>query len=598
MNLAKKFLSVFEAKHKATLLMLILFVVFLAAIQASGVGAILPVVTLLVKPDLILNHPLGARAYEFLHVSSVGEFTLALLIGYCLIYITIQISSSLLNYLQYRFVNSFQLDISTRMLKGYLANDYLFFLRHNTAVLLKNITQESRTFTCTLTFNLLKLFSNMLILAAIGLFLLFVAPMATLAAALAGGLLYLILVKGLQKKMLRWAVKRDEKLGRLNLVAHQALTGAKEIKIWGCEDKFIGDYYAEAYPYEKLNTVYHTINSCLPLWMNTVVFGGGVGILAIMQWQGLDITTYLPLLAMIGVGFSRVLPLVTNILNAFMTIRYYWKSFHNVIDAMNDLGDESCQAAQEAADGELPRMAREVVLENIRFRYPGVEEDAIHGISLKVEKGGKVALVGESGAGKSTAMDLIMGLLEPASGNMAMDGQSINAGNLKGWRRQIGYVPQQTYILDDTLRANIAFGVPPEEIDDQRVREVVKAANIENVVNKLDKGLDTRLGERGARLSGGESQRVGIARALYRNPGILILDEPTSSLDPVIEQRIINEMLMLKDITVIIVSHRIASVKFCDSIAVFDQGTIVCRGDYDSLVENCPRFREMAGAWG
>ena len=599
MGLAKDFFSVFNTKQRTTLFLLVLFVIVLAILQTTGVGAILPVVTLLVKPEVLLNHPLGELIYQYTGAASTGDFTVLLLMGYSLIYISLQLASSLFNYLQYKFVNYFQLSLSTRMLNGYLANDYLFFLRQNTSVLLKNITQESRTFSCTLVFNILKLLSNGLILLAVALFLIIVAPETALPAFALGGVAYFTLYKSVQRKLQHWSEERDKHLTELNKTAHQALSGAKEIIVCGCEDKYIQDYYNTAIPYEQLNIRYHTISASLPLWMNTAVFGGAVIILGTMQWYGIDVATHLPVLAMIGVGLSRILPLITNIFNALFTIRYYAKSFDTVVSAMKELESVVVESKLKMKETEtIPPLSNSISLQDVHFSYRKTSSEILRGVNFTISKGTKVALVGESGAGKSTIMDVLLGLLWSNSGHVKIDGRPLNRDNATSWREQVGYVPQQTFILDSTLRENIAFGLNAEDIDDDEVLTAIRKSKLDNLLATLNEGLDTQLGERGARLSGGEMQRVGIARALYRNPAILILDEPTSSLDAITEQQIINEMIALEKITVIIISHRISSVKFCDSIIVFEKGAVACEGEYDFLVENCAIFESMDNAWG
>lgn len=591
MNTIKRIWVLFNSTQKKQSISLLFFIILLALIQASGAGAILPIVSMLIQPDLFMQHPIGQMLFQMSGTKTVGDFTVFLLICYGALYISMQLGNSYLNYRQYKFVYDYQLSIATKMLRGYLHKDYQFFIRQNSAVLLRNVITESRCYTCTFVYYILYLLSNATIGATLFLVLLFVAPKLTLAISLASICAYRLGIKKVQSTLKEWAEERNVRSSQMNLVAHQCLAGAKEIKVHGCEDKYIQEYYSEALPYEWLSTKYHTVNSSIPHLISAAVFCVVIAALAILSSTGVNITQFLPLLALLGVGFSRVLPLALNMFNAVFTLRFYWESFETVSEAMKDL--RSQQESTLSPPLSLP-FQNVITLDKCFYKYPDSTGEALRDVSLSIAKGSKCALVGESGSGKSTAVDILLGLMRPQSGAVRIDGVELSEDNVRAWRDKIGYVSQSTFILDATLEQNIAFGAPANVIDQCNLERAIRLACLDKLVKGLPDGVKTSLGDRGIRISGGEMQRVGIARALYRNPEILILDEPTSSLDSITEKQIIDDVLALdKAMTIVIITHRLASVRFCNTLYLLDKGSVVGSGDYDSLLETCPAFKSM-----
>jgi ATP-binding cassette, subfamily B, bacterial PglK len=317
------------------------------------------------------------------------------------------------------------------------------------------------------------------------------------------------------------------------------------------------------------------------------------GVMLFYALRGMNILAILPTLGLLAVGAFRVLPAARKIFADVVAVRFFWPSVEVVYGQLR--AAEATAALPPGDAGEpLPPLQREIRLENVDYRYPDAHQPVLRGVSISIPAGTHLALVGGSGSGKSTVVDVLTGLLEPGHGALTVDGQPVTRGNVRSWLAQIGYVSQQVFLSDGTLRDNIAFGVPRAAVDEVLLASVVRQAHLEPLVQSLPDGLDTRVGENGVRLSGGERQRVAIARALYRRPRVLVLDEATSALDTVTEQRVNAEVLAAcEGITVVIVAHRLSTVRGCNPILLMSRGRVEAWGSYDELVARSPAFAEM-----
>lgn len=582
-----------EPKYKKLFFLQLLFMIFVALILASGVGAIVPVITVFVDPDLLLTNKWGHLLYEALGAGETKTFTLRLLMGYAILYITTQLSLIALSYSQNKYVQNLLANIRDRMLRCYMEKQYEFFLGSNSAILLKNIVNETAIFVTSLVMQILKCLTNLFIIFVLFIALFIFEPWITLISIGVGGFLFVAMYATIHKQLGRWGKQRESLVAEINRTAHQSLTGIKDIQILGCEDTFIDQFGELNDAFSKLNTKYLTFSQGLGSIANIVLFGGALMTLLLMESGGHSIVPYIPLITFFGVAISKIFPIAMQVFTSGMAIRFYWPSYKNIYDALQT---ESPPSEHDKA-ARLPA-TKKITLSDISYKYPEAKEPAIHGMNLEIQIGTKVGFVGSSGAGKSTTMDILIGLILPSAGNVFIDNTTLDATNKQAWRNNIGYVPQEIFISDTTVKKNIAFGIPAHEIDEERMAETIRLARLEKFIANQPKGLDTELGERGVRLSGGEKQRVGIARALFRSPNILVMDEPTSSLDAITEKQIIDDVLAsAKDITIIIITHRLASVRHCDSIFYFEGGEITHKGTYQELLEESPEFEAMDSAW-
>lgn len=590
--------SILSVEFRTKFLLLMVLIVVLALVQAVGLGAILPVVSVIVKPDLLLENEWGRRLYDVFSPSDTAEFTIYLIIGYGVIYLLLQASFVLLIYFRNRFSSDLLLDLSHRALRGYLDKKYDFFLDQNSSVLLKNILTETQVFVSGIVLNLVNLATNFFIVLAIFIILVMVDFRVAIGALLAIAVFFSLSFKAVKRTLSNWSVMRNNLLSDMNKAAHQALLGIKEVKVHGCEDQMIDSFLAAARPNADLNCKYNVLSAANGHVASALFFGGMLGVLFYCKVSGIELEPYIPIVVVFGIGLSRLLPVGTQLLNAFMGIRYARKSIDNVVEALTMAESSSGNEIQSAGAGAaFPVFQDKIEVSGICYRYPKVKEYAISDVGFDIRFGEKVAFVGSSGAGKSTVVNVLLGLLEPERGEVAVDGTSI-VENQKEWRKQIGYVPQQVFLSDSSFKCNIAFGVPENAIDLDKVWQAVRLARLDGLVASLPDGLESHVGERGVKLSGGEQQRVGIARALYNAPRILLMDEPTSALDPVTEKDIVSDLLGLgEDLTILIVTHRLSSVKFCDRLFCFEKGQLAGVGGYKALYETSAAFRKLHEAW-
>jgi ABC-type bacteriocin/lantibiotic exporter with double-glycine peptidase domain len=357
----------------------------------------------------------------------------------------------------------------------------------------------------------------------------------------------------------------------------QGFGGIKDVKTLGREDFFIDEYSTHLNATASIDRKWSVAQTLPRLGMELLTIMCLALLISIMILSGRTIDHILPILTLFGAAAFRLLPTLNQVINSFMSIGINRPILNYLYD---DLGLSNTEYLSRTKHGHL---AKKIEVSKISFSYEGIEREALSDVSLTVARGEAVGLIGSSGSGKSTLVDILLGLLEPTSGNVLVDGRDIH-DDLRGWQDQIGYVPQSIFLTDDTLRRNVAFGLPKDKIDDDAVRSAIRLAQLGEFVAGLPNGMETVVGERGVRLSGGQRQRIGIARALYNNPDILVLDEATSSLDTETEHGVMQAVQALQgDKTVIIVAHRLSTVEYCDRLYRLENTRIVDEGTFSEV---------------
>jgi ABC-type multidrug transport system fused ATPase/permease subunit len=382
--------------------------------------------------------------------------------------------------------------------------------------------------------------------------------------------------------LLRWGRARQHHEGLRIQHLQQGLGGAKDVKLLGREEDFFAQYRIHNEGTATVQQHLSTLQQLPRLWLELLGAVGLASLVLVMIAQGKPLAALLPTLGLFGVAAFRLMPSVGRMMASLQVMRYNLP----VVDTLHrELGIIDTSAPFRH-DSQPLRFNGALVLDRVGFNYPNTDTAAISGVSLSIARGTSVGFVGGSGAGKSTLVDVILGLLTPATGRVAVDGIDIQT-NLRGWQDQIGYVPQSIYLTDDTLRRNVAFGLPDDQVDASAVSRALKAAQLDEFVSDLPAGLETVVGERGVRLSGGQRQRIGIARALYHDPPVLVLDEATSSLDTANEQGVMAAVNALHgDKTLIIVAHRLSTVARCDRLFRLEHGRLVEEGSFDAVMKS------------
>ncbi len=598
MRTLKKLLALLtplERKRAGVLMGMILVMAFL---DMLGVVSILPFMAVLATPELVQTNTMLNTAFQAagpLGIRTPEQFLFALGILVFVLLVTSLAFKALTSYAQNRFALMREYSIGKRLVEGYLHQPYSWFLNRHSADLGKTILSEVGAVVGGGLTPLMTLIAQSTVALVLLISLLIVDPLLALSVGVVLGLVYasiFTVMSGLLKRLGQASIDANKERF---IAVSEAFGAAKEVKVGGLEQAYIQRFAKPAETYAKGQATVQVIAQLPRFALEAIAFGG---ILLVMLYQiskSSSFASALPIIALYAFAGYRLMPALQQIYGAFTQLRFAGP----VLDALHQ--DLISLQATDAQHGHIsPLQLNQVItLNQVSYRYPNAPQPALKGIDLTIPAHSTVGFVGVTGSGKTTTVDVILGLLEPQEGHLRIDGQVITVANRRQWQRAIGYVPQQIYLADDSVAANIAFGVNVNDIDHQAVERAAKIANLhEFVVNDLSQGYATAVGERGVRLSGGQRQRIGIARALYHNPQVLIMDEATSALDNLTEQAVMEAVNNLgHDITIILIAHRLTTVRQCDQIYLLEQGEVKARGTYDELTASSQQFKTMtAGA--
>ncbi len=590
----KKLGSLFNRKEKIEFTG-IMFVAFLMALfQALGVASVIPFVSLVMDPTIINENPYLSWTYSFFGFEQVRSFIIAAGLAMLAIIIIGNLISALAIWLKTRFAWRKNHQLSTALLEKYLSLPYSYFLNQNTSDLSKNVLMETKELTKSFMLPILEILIDLTIIFLIFITLILVSPVATITVLVIFALFYGIIYKsGFRRKIKTKGKKRlNENRGRFK-AASEALGGIKDIKVLGREKFFINKFAAHSIKFSDLLS-WNTLVGKLPRYfIEIMAFGGVVAFILVLLITGRTTGQIIPMVSFFAFAGYRIMPIMNRMAIAFTRLQFNTAVLDKIRgDLLTDRGEVKIPAEEV----KNLKFKNSIELKNLSFSYPKAKEYIFKDINLKINKSTAVAIVGPTGTGKTTFVDIILGLLSPTEGELLVDGVSITRENIRSWQRNLGYVPQHIYLSDDSIKNNIAFGLPEEMIDIDRVKKAASISNLDGFIeNELPNGYDTVVGERGIRLSGGQRQRVGIARALYSDPDVLVLDEATSSLDGITEESVMKAMDNVSKLkTLIIIAHRLTTVKKCDVIYLLDKGKIVATGKYDKLMKTSKQFRAMA----
>ncbi len=561
--------------------------------EAIGVGLVLPFIAIIEKPerlnDLLFWHqsslPLSDREqYAWLILLSIG---------FAALYILKNLFLAGSNYIQLKFLNEKQRKFSVLLLRSYLFKPYTFHLQNNTAKLIQNAKTEINNVFNQYLFPLLILISELLIVFSIFTVIIFTNPLISIIVITSLSLLSYLFFKVFRKKLKEIGSQRVYYEQQVVQAINQSLGGIKEVKVLGREQVFLNAYEKNLIEDRKANFFLNFINQLPRSYFETLAVTTIVLIIILTLVQRGSMAQVLPLISLFAAAAFRLLPSATRLMNSLNATIFYSASVDVVYDDILE-ARQTPALPLTVANTEAQPFSDRLELIDIHYFYPNTQRPALDGVSLTIKQGEMIGFVGASGAGKTTIVDVILGLLQPSQGDILVDGVSIYT-NLSQWQRQIGYIPQSIYLSDDTLRRNIAFGLADEAIDEEALWAAVKAAQLSTFISGLPQGLDTIVGERGVRLSGGQRQRIGIARALYHNPSVLVMDEATAALDNQTEAGVMDAIQALSgEKTIIMIAHRLSTVMNCDRLYLMANGKVVAMGAYSELLEQSPEFRAMA----
>lgn len=581
----KKINYVLDRKQKIHLLFLLLIIFVGAFVELLGVSAILPIVNIAIDPAAIDESwylVLIRDIFGFSDSSQLLVFMAAVLI---VIYILKNAYITFMYSMQYRFIFENQRKLAVKMMNCYMHQKYLFHVSKNVAELQRNVTNDVNGF-FTVVLNALQFLAEISVCAVLVVYLMLQDVMTTIMVA-ALVILFVVFFARFFKKVLG---KKGEENREVNVQVTkwilQSFSGIKEIKVINGEEFFVHNYDKN---YRRLATLQRQQSILTfiprPLMETTCIAGLLLTVIIRLQVTGADMKTFIPTLTVFAVAAFRMLPSFNRITGYLGSIMFNRPSIGAVYKDLVEIDELMKETEQRKADETEIRLKDSIRLEKLSFQYPESDKWILKDADLDIKKNISVAFVGSSGAGKTTVADLILGLLEPKSGRITVDGKDIR-NHMESWHNCIGYIPQTIYLMDDTIRANIAFGISEDKIDEQALQKALEEAQLDEFVSTLKDGLDTVIGDRGVKLSGGQRQRIGIARALYRDPQVLILDEATSALDNETEKEVMEAIDGLHGTrTLVVIAHRLSTIKKCDVIYEVGNGEIVKREKQEVLAE-------------
>lgn len=588
-----KLISLLSGAERRSLALLVVLMLVEAMLEMAGVAVVPLYITVLAYPDKLIDNPLLRAALsrewrEWLsreHLLVWGGVAMFVLYGVKTAYVVF------LAYWKARFAQTRALKLGTRLFSAYLRAPYIFHLRNNSSELQRNINQECQQLAVRVLMPMVEFISNIFILIGISAVLFAILDLRVLLWL--GGFLGvgIGIATLLQNRVKRLGVEAQKHRGMLIRSVTEGLGGVKEILVLGRAEYFLARLRAALLNVFRIQRTMQIVQRAIPQLIELTGIFGLIGVTLMLFHLGKDNQAIIATLSVFAVALTRMKGAVRGLMDNFTEVHHNSASLDIVHDGLRSLEPLVNNAPRS---GEPLPFRQHIELDGLGYRYPGAAQDSLRDIHLRIARGEAIGIVGTSGTGKSTLIDLVLGVLEPTQGQIDVDGQDIRS-DLAAWQANLGYVPQTLFLIDGSLTENIALGVEALNVDHAGVARAAAAAELGALLTRLPQGLDTPIGERGIRLSGGERQRIAIARALYHNPDILIMDEATSALDNTTEAAVIEAVAALKgNRTILMVAHRLSTVRRCDRIVFLKNGTIDAIGTYEQLQQTHAEFRQMS----
>ena len=554
--------------------LIVLAMIVGAMLEAVGIGAILPLISIMGQADFFLTHPEIGQIAEFMGIKSYIQFIMICAVGLIILYFIKNAYMAWEIKLQVGFSMRNQIKFSTELMSNYLSKEYLFHLNHNSANLLRNVNAGGAVIYSTMLMSTFALLTEIITAFTIWLMLVLIdAFTAVIVAGIMGTLMYGT-VKAFRHNISKQAEIQNDCVAEYIKCVNQALGAIKETKVMRKEKYFLEEFSRTYRQYGEANSRYIFISQMPRIIIETMVVSGLLVMIVVKLAVGNAPEEIVPLLGVLALAAFRLMPSANRIISLFNTIKFQQPLFYELYPELMDIKERQESKKETYYLSVQPKLKFEksIQVNKLRFAYPEGRENVLRDISFSIGKGDFAGIIGPSGAGKTTFVDILLGLLKPSDGNIKVDGQDI-FDNIRSWQANLSYVPQSIYLIDGSVKENIALGVAPENIDNALIEKSLHMAELYDFVSDLPEGMETRVGERGVKLSGGQRQRIGIARALYQQPEVLILDEATSALDNDTEKSITDTILKLKgQITIIAIAHRLSTLAECDYKIEFANG--------------------------
>ncbi len=591
----KKVFGLLIPSERSTVFKLMILMLVQALSDTIGVASILPFISIASDSQHITENQYLLHAYKSLNFSSHQDFIVASG-AICLLLILSSLAIKSVNsYVSVKFSMALECRMGKRLVELYLRQPYEWFLCQNSSELGKNVLSEISSVVNGAIQPLLTIASQVLVVFAIILMLLVVDFKVAITTFLVFSGVYIIISIISSNYIASLGKKRITSNGSRYKAIFETFGAFKEIKIGRSEEFYSNSFVLPARSYASATTMAVTFQVIPKNLIEGIAFGSVVSLITINTYIGsLEFSAILPILSLYVFSAYKLLPSFQQIYGAFSSLRFSKAAVYELHKSFSVLS--SAENSFRLQKSQL-HFNKSLALKNVSYSYPECDNRNVNNLNISVEFGKIVGIAGPTGSGKSTMVDLLMGLLKPDEGELLVDGYSIDNSQLKILHKLIGYVPQSIYLSDDTISSNIAFGVEKNQIDYEKVARVAKIAQIYEHISSLSEGLDTIIGERGIRLSGGQRQRIGIARALYTEPKILVLDEATSALDPTTESNVIDSITNLySKVTIIMIAHRLTTIQRCNYIYFVEKGAIKHRGTFEEVIQKSEAMQAMAKA--
>jgi ATP-binding cassette, subfamily B, bacterial PglK len=586
-------LALLEPAMRREFKWLIVVACIASGLEATGVIVAFELIRLVLEPDLTASLPIMGMLIDLFDLKVTSSFLVFAAVVMAVFFLLKNIFLGYAAYVQSYFGNAAGMQLSYGLLRRYLKAPYEATLSQNSSELIVKAGQASYFISSRILASTVCVITEILIIVGVLAVLIYNEPLIALVTSVALGLsmaLFYLITRPLYE---RWGEKQLRYDKRVTKNMYESLRSIKEIKILQCADLFLNEFLNARRKQVRVNTNSHVVSTLPRLITETMIVSSVALVIVIILLSDRPSNAVLSTLGLFAFAGFRVAPSMNRFTTALGTIRQGIASLENVRDDYKIMIDEDSPTKSHTGTQETFEFKTQLDVKNLDFRYAGTNTDVLNNISFSIKQGMFIGVTGSSGAGKSTLIDLVLGLLQPNSGEILLDGRAVNT-RASQWRSMFGYVPQEISLIDDSIRRNIALGIIDEEIDNGKINEAIHLAAIQDIVGALPDGHETAVGEWGAKFSGGQRQRIGIARALYRDAKILIMDEVTSALDTKTEKQIVDTLRKLAgEKTVIVIAHRLSTVQNCDLLLYMDNGKLIDTGTFDELRDKNSEFAEM-----
>jgi len=599
MNSVSKMMIGLLGKNQKNRLRILLILTFIVAfLDVAGIASIAPYLSIVSDPSVIQDNDILNKIFFYLGYtdpSSTAEIKSFLIVLGVFVFLFMAFSMLMKAsniYMLERFAQSCNFNISKKFVKEYLKQEYSWFLDKNSSAIGKNILSEVGAVVSGVLLPGLMFFTHAscVLIIIVGLFFFDPALATNVFVPL---LIVYFLLSSLAKRFLK-------NIGEDRVIANEqrfkiiqsGFSSIKELKVSNLENTLIDDYDSPALRFAKHTASQHIIGKLPRYFIEMLAFGGVLGLVLYLISTNENFEDSLPILVLYAAAGYRLMPSLQQIYTQLTTIRFSIPAIEGLYKELNEMVHREDDVLQPLSKDFS--FSKSIAIKNVSYKYPSSNKDIISNVSLEIIKGSKVGFVGSTGSGKTTIIDLVLGLLTPSNGHIELDGKELTSIDYASLRSEVGYVPQSIFLRDGTVAENIAFGFD-KNIDYKKISKVAEIAQISEHINKLPNGYKSEVGERGVKFSGGQKQRIGIARALYREPKILLLDEATSALDVLTEEKVVHKVMnSLNDVTIITIAHRLSTIKDCDKIFLIEDGKLIGSGGYDELINSNNVFRKLS----